>query len=240
MVTSPSVAPNSAFGQRRSLPRGRSASPAPRRVVSPIGVSVAQRRAQMAEQIAETAISGVGCMEEEMRHTRSVAEAAIAEAAAVSSCMESNVVHVVVQTEAKTAQAVMALAERVRESVVETEASTSHTVRSVVQQLEREIEATTMGAIVTSEMKTKSAVQGLRGESKAHLDQNRADFDWRQKETQTTIAQVSADLENLTRQLNQVKPVGEVNVSASQNKLAMEVTEKLAASDKKLKNLQKL
>ena len=76
-------------------------------------------------------------------------------------------------------------------------------------------------------------MEGLRGKIKAHLDQNRVDFDRRQKETQDTIAQVSADLENLTRQLNQVKPVGEVDVSASQNKLAVEVTEKLAASDKK-------
>ena len=89
----------------------------------------------------------------------------------------------------------------------------------------------------TSEMKTKSAVEGLHGEIKAHLHQNRADFDRCQQETQTTIAQVSADLENLTRQLNQVKPVGEVDVSASQNKLAVEVTEKLAVSDKKVEEL---
>ena len=97
-----------------------------------------------------------------------------------------------------------------------------------------------MGAAVTSEMKTKTAAKGLRGEIKAHLDQNCADFDRRQKETQETIAQVSADLENLTRQLNQVKPVGEIDVSASQNKLAVEVTEKLAASDKKVEELTEI
>ena len=122
----------------------------------------------MAEQIAETAISGVGGMEEEMRHAHSVAEAAIAEAAAASSRMESNIAHVAAQMEAKTAQAVMALAERVRESVVEIEACTLCTVGSVVQQLEREIEAAMTGAAVTSEMKTKTAVEGLHGEIKAH------------------------------------------------------------------------
>ena len=125
------------------------------------------------------------------------------------------------------------LAERVRESVVETEAHTLRTIGSAAQQLEREIEAVMMGAAATSEMKTKTAVEGLRGKIKAHLYQNRADFDWSKKETQDTIAQVSTNLENLTRQLNQVKPVGEVDVSASQHKLEMEVTEKLAASDKK-------
>ena len=148
--------------------------------MSPIGVSVAQRRAQMAEQIAETAISGVGRVEEEMQHACSVAEAAIAEAATVSSRMESNVAHVAAQTEAKTAQVVMALAECVHKSVVETEARTSRTVGSMVQQLEREIEAATMGVAVMSEMKIKSAVEGLRSKIKAHLDQNRADFDRRQ------------------------------------------------------------
>ena len=166
-----------------------------------------------------------------MRQARSVAEAAIAEAAATSSRMESNVVHVAEQMEAKTAQAITAFAKHVRESVVETEACTSRTVGSMVQQLEREIEATKTGAAAMSEMKTKIAVEGLHGKIKAHLDQNRADFDRHHKETQDTIAQVSADLENLTRQLNQVKPVGEVDVSASQNKLAVEVTEKLVASD---------
>ena len=101
MAVSPSVAPNSAFAQRRSLSRGCSASLGPRWVASSIGISVMQRPAQMAEQIAETAISRVGRVEGEMRHARNVAEAAIAEATAASSRMETNVVHVTAQTEAK-------------------------------------------------------------------------------------------------------------------------------------------
>ena len=48
-----------------------------------------------------------------------------------------------------------------------------------------------MGVAAASEMKTKSAVEGLRDKIKGHLDQNRADFDQRQKEMQDTIAQVS-------------------------------------------------
>ena len=133
-AVSPSVAPNSVFARRRSLTRACSISPVPRRAISPIGISVVQRCAQMAEQIAETAISGVGCVEEEMRHARSVPEIAIAKVAAASSCMESNVAHVAVHNmEAKTAQAVTALAEHVCEPVVETEARTSHTIGFVVQ-----------------------------------------------------------------------------------------------------------
>ena len=65
------------------------------------------------------------------------------------------------------------------------------------------------------------------------MDQNRADFDHRQQETQKTIAQVSADLEQLTRQLNELKPVSKADVGASQGELAVKVTEKLSVSDKK-------
>ena len=161
----------------------------------------------MAEQIAKTAISGVGRVEEEMRHACSVAEAAIAEATAASSRMESNIVHIVVQTEAKTVQAVTALAEHVRESVVETEACMSCTIGSVVQQLEREIEATATGVAATSEMKTKSAVEGLCGEIKAHLDQNRMDTLCRTEEAQRKVEQVLDELQKLTAQLNQFKLV---------------------------------
>ena len=73
--------------------------------------------------------------------------------------MESNVVHVAAQIQAKIAQVVTALAEHVRESVVETR--TLRTVESVVQQLEQEIEAAMTGVATTSEMKTKTAVEGF-------------------------------------------------------------------------------
>ena len=91
MTVLPSVAPNSAYTQWRSLTRGCSASPRPRRIASPIGVSDAQRRAQMAEQIAESAFSGVGQVADETHHAREVAEAAIAEARSVHSMVESRV-----------------------------------------------------------------------------------------------------------------------------------------------------
>ena len=59
-ATQSQVAPNSAFARQRSLSRGRAASPGPRRAASPLGVLVAQHRAQLAERIAESAMSSVG------------------------------------------------------------------------------------------------------------------------------------------------------------------------------------
>ena len=68
-------APNSAFERRRTMTRAHSASPGLRRSLSPLGLSVAQRRAQLTEQVAESAMSGVGRVADETRRAREVAEA---------------------------------------------------------------------------------------------------------------------------------------------------------------------
>ena len=60
------------------MSRGSSASPGPRRVASPLGVLVAQHRAQLAERTAESALSGIGQVIDAVR----VARAEVATAAA--------------------------------------------------------------------------------------------------------------------------------------------------------------
>ena len=75
--------PNSAFEQRRKDAHSRSVSLRPQRTISPSKLSVAQRRAQIAEQKAESAFSGVVVVADQTRHTQSVVEAAIAEAPSV-------------------------------------------------------------------------------------------------------------------------------------------------------------
>ena len=60
--------------------RARSASPGLRRSPSPLGVSVAKRRAQLAERVAESAISGVGQVADEVQKARIEAAAAAAKA----------------------------------------------------------------------------------------------------------------------------------------------------------------
>ena len=127
-IVSLSVAPNLAYAQWRSLTRGRSASPRPRRIASPIGVSDAQRRTQMAEQIAKSAFSGVGQVADETRRAREVAEATIAEARSVHGAVESRVAALSVRADESTTHAVEVLTERMRQTAAETEAKASQTV----------------------------------------------------------------------------------------------------------------
>ena len=75
--------PNTSFEQRMRDVRTRSVSPRPRRTISPSKLSVAQRRAQIAEQKAESAFSGVGMVADQTRYAQSVAEVAIVEAHSV-------------------------------------------------------------------------------------------------------------------------------------------------------------
>ena len=51
------------------------------------------------------------------------------------------------------------------------------------------------------------------------MSQNRADFEQRQETSVHTIAKVSADLDLLTKQLNQLKPASGSDVEILQEKL---------------------
>ena len=148
------VAPNSAFVQQCALSRGRSTSPGPQRALSPLGVSVAQRRAQLAERITESAMSRVGRVTEETRCARGIVEAAIAEAKSVHGEVESRVASLAAQAEASTVQVVGALCKHVKEMVPHSEAETSCVIGFVAQQLEKEVEVAMVSAATMSERNT--------------------------------------------------------------------------------------
>ena len=78
--------PNASFEQWMRDVRTRSVSPRPRRTISPSKLSVAQRRAQIAEQKAESAFSGVGMVADQTRYAQSIAKAAIVEVRSVRDC----------------------------------------------------------------------------------------------------------------------------------------------------------
>ena len=119
------AAPNSTFVRRRLQTRGCSTSPVFKRVVSPLSVSVAQHRAQLAKRTAEYALSGVGHVAEETRRARGIGEAAIAEAKSVHGEIESKVFSLAAQAAASTAHITDALSKRVGELAAETEAKNS-------------------------------------------------------------------------------------------------------------------
>ena len=147
-------------------------------------------------------MSGIGHVVEGTRRARDAAEVAITKATTVHSQEESKVASLAAQAEASTAQVVGALSKRLKEVAVHSEAQTLRVVGSVTQRLEKEIEVAAVSAAMMSERNTRSAVDGLCDEFKAHLDQNLTELERQQGETRQSVEKVAASLEELTRQMN--------------------------------------
>ena len=92
--------PNSAFTQRSALARSHSVSSELRRSLSPLGMLVAQCRAHCAEQKAESAMSRVGRVADEVREARMVAAASNAEAESTKETLHTQTASFTVQEEA--------------------------------------------------------------------------------------------------------------------------------------------
>ena len=204
------------------MTRARSTSLVLRRSLSPLGLSVAQRRAQLAEQVAESAMSGVRCVADETRCAREVAEAAIAEARSVHGEVQSKVASLMARADASAAHAIEVLSGRVQEVAEHSQVQTSRIAVAVAQQLEKEIEATVTSTAATTEIQTRTAVEGMRCDVQAQIDQNRAYVQRRDEENQKTIQQIVAGLDNLTKQLNDFRLVNVEDVGDAQQ----QVTEK--------------
>ena len=123
--------PNSAFKQRMEDARPRSMSPWPRRTISPSKLSVAQRRAQIAESKAESAVSGIGIVADQTQHAQAVAEVAIAEARSVHDEISSRIAEVAKRADVSTSSVTENLAGRMEQVAAYSDAQTSCSVKNL-------------------------------------------------------------------------------------------------------------
>ena len=94
---------------------------------------MAQRRAQIVEQKAESAFSGGGVVAGQTRHAQSVAEAAIAEARSVRHEVSSRIAEVTKRLDVSVSNVADVLMGRVQEVAAQFEAHTSRAVGQVAQ-----------------------------------------------------------------------------------------------------------
>ena len=87
----------------------------------------------MAEQIAESAFSGVGQVVDETRCAHKVVEPAIVEARSVHGAVESRVSELSARADESTAHAVEVLTKQGRQTAAETEAKAWRTIGTIVQ-----------------------------------------------------------------------------------------------------------
>ena len=112
-VTESRPHPNTQYSQRLSDVHSRSMSPRLHRTPSPSGVSIAQRRIQMAEQLATSAMSGVGEVSQQVRHGHSVAETAISKMLILRKSVEEEIAQICARANASASNVAHALSSRI-------------------------------------------------------------------------------------------------------------------------------
>ena len=114
---------------------------------------------------------------------------------------------------------------------------TSRVAVAVAQQLEKEIEAAASSTAATAEIHMCTAVEGMRRDVQAQIEKTRVDAQRRDEETQKTIQQIAAGLEQLTKQLNDFRPVNVEHVGVAQQQVAENVEQRLNLQSNRIDNV---
>ena len=93
--------------------------------------------------------------------------------------------------------------------------------------MEKEIEAAASSTAATAEIHTRTAVEGMCRDVQAQIEQTRADAQRKDEETQKTIQQIAAGLEQLTKQLNDFRPVNVEHVGVAQKQISEKIEQRL-------------
>ena len=229
--------PNSAYSRGRAAARSQSASPRPRRVLSPVGLSVAQRRMQLAEQTAATAASGVGRVAEETRRVRELVEATTAEARSVRGEVESHVTQMAAAAEANAARTEERMMAEVKRVADYSDAQASRVAVDVTARLENKIEATVTHTVATAELTTRTVVADVRRDIQAQLDATHADALRRSEEVTAQVRELSVQLASLAEQLTKFNPASGTNVEVGYVQIVSDVDKRFAVQQGEINTL---
>ena len=221
------AAPNSAFARWCSLSRGRSTSPGPRWTVSPLGASVVQCRAQLAERVAESAIFGVGQVAYAVHIARAEAAMAAVNAQSAIGTVQTLTTSLSAHTEEATAKVVSKMEARVQQIASYSDAQMSQATATLRQQLESELVSVAASADETATKHMHDAEARIRRSVEAELQKNQADTRREVEQTRTAVDDIATRLDQLTTQLNEYRPVQEATVAAQGEKLSSNVETRL-------------
>ena len=187
------IASNIAFRMRHAqLPTETSARMRRARSASPVGLTIAQRQAQLAAQIASSAASGVSHVAATIDTTRNVAEQALATAEQTAGSIEGIVC----------------------EHISRSQVDTSCAVDDVAHRLATQLTAATPGSVERSESRTRSMVDMLREELRAKFNEDHAAEEMRRGHAETRMTLLTENVENLQKRINELQ-VPDLNMLAS-------------------------
>ena len=178
------IVPNTAFRMRCTQSLTETSTGMRRaRSASPVGLTIAQRQAQLAAQIASSAASGVSHVAAATDATRNVAEQVLATAEQTARSIEG-IVH---------------------EHISKLQADTSRTVDDVAHHLATQLTAAASGSVERSESRTRSMVDTLREELRAKFNEDHAAEELRRRQAETRMTTLTANVENLQKRINELQ-----------------------------------
>ena len=210
-----SMPPNATFESGRRTVRARSASPRPRRTISPSSLSVARQRVRAAEQKAETAISGVEDVASRIEHARRVAEEAIASSRTVQADVTARLSDVASRSIASVSGVVSEVEGKIREMAAQTEAQTSRVVAD-------------------SQVKMREFVEGHRRDLEAKLMQNQAEARQTAQDARKAFDDLSARLGNVATQLTQMNAAQGTEVATGREQMSQEFGARLQLQSQRI------
>ena len=190
------IAPNTAFRMRRvqSLTE-TSTGMRCARSASPVGLTIAQRQAQLAGQIASSVASGVSHVAVATDATRNVAKQALTTAEQTAGSIE----------------------EIVYEHISRSQVDTSRAVDDVVHRLATQLTAAASGSVERSESCTHSMVDTLREELRAKFNEDHAAEEMLRGQAETRMTVLTANVENRHKKINELQ-VPDLSMLASMEK----------------------
>ena len=207
----------------RSLSRGRFASPGPRRAASPLGVSVVQRSAQLAERTAESAISGVGQIADAVRIARAEAAMAAANVQSAIGTVQTLATSLSAHMDVATAKAMSEMEARMQQvaSYLDAQNVSGYCHVTAAARI-RKSEMVSVAASV-DEMavrRTRDVEERIRREVEAKLQQEQATtYVNKLMRHARLLGTLQQSLIKLTKQLNDYKPTQEATVIAQGERL---------------------
>ena len=195
-----------------------------------------RRRAQLEERIAESAISGVGQVTDEVRKARIEAEAAAAKAESAKGMIRSQAASFSAQAEASAAKAVEVMEGRIQQLAHELGVHMSCVAEEVTQRLEAEINAAATSTAAMAQTQMREAVDVMRRELQAQMEQNLAESCRREQKAQETVNKIASELD-LLKQLNQYKPIFEADAAAREKQMSSDVDARLQLQSQRVDNL---
>ena len=121
--------------------------------------------------------------------------------------------------------------------VAYSDAQTLRIAAEVMQQLESEIVAAATSTTAAANVNTHTVVEEVCRDVHTQLEQTRADALCRDEEVQHRVEQISAQLQQLTEQLNKFRPASEKAVGVVQTQVSKQLQQRFNIQNERIDKL---